>query len=269
MLLAVSALAGGAIEASDGRIGTVTDSLFDDESWKIRWLVVDTGGWLPGRKVLIHPSAIARSDLAHPPSGGLGMMRTASHLELPVTLTKKQIEQSPDIREDQPLSRQMESHLHDYFGWDPYWGDSYFGRGAIASPLGAPPLFAGAAPREAADAEFHPGDGDPHLQSAAAVAGYHIHATDGAIGHIENFLADDANWDIRYLIIDTRNWWPGRHVLIAPYAVREIDWLGRQIRLDVTRDQVRQSPPWDPIAMIDRAHEERLHRHYGWPGYGW
>ena len=111
-------------------------------------------------------------------------------------------------------------------------------------------------------------DGDPHLRSIAAVTGYHIHASDGQIGHIENFLIDDATWGIRYLIIDMKNWWPGKHVLMSPYAVREISWSKHQVRLDVSSEQVKSSLPWNPLDMIDRGYEKRLHSHYDWPGYG-
>ena len=117
--------------------------------------------------------------------------------------------------------------------------------------------------------EDHPGDGDPHLRSVVSVNGYHVHATDGELGHVENFLADDANWDIRYLVIATRNWWPGKHVRLAPYAVKEIDWSEERINVNVTRDQVKSSPAWDPLAMTDNIGEQHLHRHFGWPGYGW
>ena len=256
MLFAISGLKGVSVEGSDGRIGTVKDFLFDDESWQIRWMVLDTGTWLPGRKVLIHPSVIAPLDIAPPSGQGLPMMSTP-RLALSVRLTQQQIEASPDIREDEPVSKQMESHVYDYYSWDPYWGTSYFGVVATAEPLSPPPKVADA-----------PG-GDPHLRSVTAVNHYHVHATDGDIGHVENFLADDVNWDIRYLVIATSNWWPGKHVLLSPYSVQEIDWLERHIRLNVTRDQVKASPPWDPVAMIDQISEQRLHSHYGWPGYGW
>jgi len=268
MLFVISGLKGSSVEVSDGRAGTVKDFLFDDESWRVRWMVVDTGTWLPGRKVLIHPSVIAPLALA-PSSPGLPMMGMGEDLSLSVRLTKRQIEASPDVREDEPVSKQMQSHVYDYYGWDPYWGTSYFGMNAIATPLSPPPYLAESAARTETDTQTHSGDGDPHLRSATAVNGYHIHATDGDIGHVENFLADDVNWDIRYLVIATGNWWPGKHVEVAPYAVQEIDWLERHVRLNVTRDQVKSSPSWDPVAMIDQVSEQRLHSHYGWPGYGW
>jgi hypothetical protein len=261
MLQAESTLKGYAIEASDGKIGTVSDFLFHDQTWKVRWLVVDTGAWLPGRKVLLHPSAI-------------GKCSSEEHL-LGVTLTKAKVEGSPSILHDQPVSQQMERHLYDYYGWNPALGDSYFGGNpnAIALPLALPLDFGGT---EVVGLEPLPTDGDPHLRSIAAVTGYHIEARDGEIGHIEDFLLDDAHWDIRYLVIDTKNWWPGEHVLISPYAVREISWPDRLIRLDVTRDKVKASPTWAPDEMMGppyekrvEAYEKRLHQHYGWPGYGW
>ena len=101
-----------------------------------------------------------------------------------------------------------------------------------------------------------------------SVNGYHVHATDGDLGHVENFLVDDANWDIRYLLIATRDWWPGKNVKLAPYAVKDIDWAERHINVNITRDQVKSSPAWDPLAMEDALGEQRYHRHFGWPGYG-
>jgi hypothetical protein len=110
---------------------------------------------------------------------------------------------------------------------------------------------------------------DPHLRSMAEVSGYHIEASDGAIGHLENVLIDDLAWDVRYLVVDTRNWWFGQHVLISPFAVRDFDWADSKVHLNVSREQVKASPPWAPLDMIDRAYEQRLHAYYGWPGYGW
>jgi sporulation protein YlmC with PRC-barrel domain len=257
MLRVGSVLKGYAIEASDGRIGNVRDLLFDDRTWKVRWLVIDTGTWLPGRQVLIHPSAIRQAD-------------DARHA-LSVALTKAQVDRSPTIFQDQPVSQQMERHLYDYYGWDPAWGVSYFGASpnAIAMPFSAPPQFGGAAVLDATDQGPVKDDGDPHLRSIDAVTGYHIQATDGEIGHVEDFLIDDGNWGIHYLIIDTKNWWPGKHVLMSPFAVRNISWADRLFQLDVDCEKIKDSPPWTAIDSFDHAYEKRLHEHYGWPGYGW
>jgi len=254
MLLAISALKGYALEATDGDIGSVRDVLFDDQTWKIRWLVVDTGAWLSKRKVLVQPSSVNRIDLE----------REVIHFEL----TKAQIEASPDISSDEPVSRQVESRVYDYYRWDPYWGGSYFGPNALALPFGTDGLSGTSIDYERRD--IIPDElGDPHLRSVSAVTGYHINATDGVVGHVENFLFNEESWDIRYLIVDTRNWWPGQHVLLSPYTVRGINEADQEIDVAVTRQLVKSSPPWDPVKLINQAYEEGLHRHYGWPGYGW
>ena len=250
MRIAVSALKGYAILASDGRIGSVSDVLFDDESWRLRWLVVDTGTWLSDRQILVHPSAVGQVD--------------HDRQELPVRMSKAQIERSPSIARDRPVSLQMQGQLYDYYGWDPVWGGSGYFAGGLGmmgssgySGMGAPPMPNGHAPE----------DGDPHLRSTKAVTGSYLQATDGEIGHVENMLIDDASWDILYLVVDTKNWWFGKHVLISPYAVKGISWSDHTMQLDVTRDLVKANPAWDPLAMMDQVYEKRLHNHYGWQGY--
>ncbi len=262
MLRVTSALKGIAIQATDGRLGSVADFLFDDRNWKVRWLVVDTGTWLTDRKVLVHPSAIVSLDEA-------GRVLTCN-------LTRAQVEASPGIASDAPVSAQMEHHLYNYYGWNPMWGASMFGGGAIAMPLSSPPYFGGIGQGSAAAdvmaeeaiAREAGRETDPHLRSIAEVTGYNIVASDGAIGHVEDFLLDDAAWETRYLIVDTRNWWPGKHVLVSPFAVSEIRFPDREVRLNVTREKVRASPPWEPAAQLDLSYQRRLHEHYGWPGYG-
>jgi uncharacterized protein YrrD len=254
MLQVISPLKGFAIEATDGRMGTVVDFLFDDASWKVRWLVVDCGTWLEGRKVLIHPPAISFAGL--------------EDRRLDVKLTKAQVEGSPEWLEHQPVSQQMQSRLYDYYGWDPSWSGPYLGgiTGAMTSPMMAPPYLGfrmRAEPRaEVAESQ----GGDPHLRSVVEVIGYHIHAVDGEIGHVEDFMFDNKDWRLHYLIVDTSNWWFGKRVLIAPNAVTGIDWSVKQVQLDVPREKVKASPPWDPLVAFNETYETHLHRHYGWPG---
>jgi PRC-barrel domain len=171
MLWNASAINGYAITASDGRIGTVSDFLFDDGTWLIRWLVVDTGNWASGRKVLLPPSVLGKLD--------------AKEHDFSVTLTKN----SPDIDTDQPVSRQLETSVYDYYGWSPYWGAGfymggygYMPGGGIASP------YLGSRWRDDEIAAAQRRTDDVHLRSIAAITGYHIHATEGEIGHVEDFL---------------------------------------------------------------------------------
>jgi hypothetical protein len=250
MLWDASAINGYAIEASDGRLGTVSDLLFDDVGWVVRWLVVDTGNWLPGRKVLLPLSALGRPD------------RALRHF--PVKLTMQHVKDSPDVDTDQPVSRQIEAHVYDYFGWDPYWGGSFLPmRDAMATRFVAPLYEPGSTSPDLARADAQPNEGDPHLRSIATIIGCHIHASDGEIGHVEEFLVDDAGWNIRYIKVDTRNWWPGERVLISPYSVREIDWAGRLIQVDVNRQKIKDSPPYHPSITVDGAYEEKFLTYYG------
>lgn len=260
MLFAVSGLENCPVKASDGDVGAVKDFLFDDQTWTIRWIVVDASHWLPGRQVLIHPSAFAPLEL--PPKPALPMMSPGDSLELAVNLTKHEIEAGPHLGEDEPVTRDMEALLYDYYAWDPYWGPTHFGGAAL--PNAEAPIVGDAAGREA---ELPPVDGAERVHSAASFKGYAVHALDGDIGHIENLLADDTKWEIRYLVIATRNWWPGKVVQLAPYAVKAVDWFGQRVAMNVSREQVRSAPEWDPAALADEASEDALHRHFGWPGY--
>lgn len=242
-----SVINGYAVEASDGPLGTASDLLFEDVGWVIRWLIVDAGNWLTGRKVLLPLSALGQPDRA---------LR-----RFPVKLTMQQVKDSPDVDTDQPVSRQMEAHIYNYYGRDPYWSGGYFpmGRG-MATPFVAP-LYGKPSGSDRADARLN--EGDPHLRSISAVIGYHIHAVDGEIGHVEDFLVDDAGWSIRFIKVDTKNWWPGERVLIVPRSVQEIDWADRLVHLDVDRQKIKGSPPYDPTITVDGAYEEKFLTYYG------
>ena len=256
MLWRASTIMGSGIRARDGSIGSITDLLFEDTSWTVRWVVVDTGSWLPGRQVLLPPSALGRPK--------------AIPQEFPVDLTRKQVEDSPGLGTDAPVSRQLEASTYGPYGWAPYWYTGFAAYPGYAPPLAAPaavPPAIGGLPQGGASPD-QPGDteqpsGDPSLRSMSEVTGYYIRATDGDIGHIEDFLVEDQGWDIRYVMVDTRNWWPGRKVLVAPRWFRDVSWAEQQIHVDLTRAEVEKSPEFDPSAVVERSYEEQLHRHYG------
>ena len=140
--------------------------------------------------------------------------------------TRKQVKDSPSVTTDQPLSRQKEVLLYDYYGWDPLWGLGLglYDMDMLGGYIGPPGYFGPKDIEKAMDMAERNKDDDPHLRSLAVLKSYHVHATDGSIGHVENILIDDSSWDIRYLIIDSSNWWAGKHVLISPYAVDDISW---------------------------------------------
>jgi len=249
MILELSAIRKHTVAATDGTIGAVSDVLFDDASWTIRWLVVDTGKWLTGRKVLLPPTVLGH---ARP-----------SDKSFPVRLTRAEIEASPALEEHRPVSRQFEISTYDYYGWSPYWGSGYYlgGYGLLGRNMMMGVDTEQRRRNEEFDRQRHERD-EPHLRSAEEVTGYHIHATDGRIGHLSDIMLEDEDWSIRYLVVDTSNWWAGQKVLISPRSASEIRWTERLIYLDVDRQKVRESPPWDPTKPLDREHEKRMAGHY-------
>ena len=247
MLWKSSVISGFGIGASDGPIGSVSDLLFDDTNWALRWCVVDTGSWLSGRKVLLPPSAVGVPD--------------PDRRAFPVDLTRKQVSDSPVFDSDAPVSRQLEASVYGHYGWSPYWYPGY-GLGI----LGAVPIAQSQPPGYRADGS-DPTIGDPHLRSANEITGYYVRASDDDIGHVEELLVDIESWDIRYFVVDTKNWWPGKKVLVAPQWFKEVSWSDRTVHVSLTRDQVSKSPEYDPSATADRAYEDRLYQHYGYQRY--
>jgi hypothetical protein len=244
------------LQAVDGEAGSLDDFYFDDEEWITRYLVVDTGGWLGGRQVLISPTVV---DFSH--SLELG--------DLDVRLTREQIENSPDIDLHRPVSRQQLVELNDYYGWPAYWGGSAMMGTATIGVY--PAVVAGArATEEAAEEEEDAAEvyqGDPHLRSTRVVSGYDIHATDGEIGHVEDFFVGEEDWCVRYMLVDTRDWLPGRKVLIASHWIERVSWPEIAVYVDLTKEQIKESPEYDPEEPIDRSYELELFNHYKVPAY--
>jgi hypothetical protein len=207
MLRNITQLKGLTIRAKDGEIGTLDQFYFDDESWAIRYLVVNTGGWLSGRFVLVSPIAIRQADW--------------QSKRLDVALTKKQIEDSPPIDTQKPVSRQHEALYMGYYGYPYYWGAPNLW-GLASYPGGMVVEREAVTEAEALQARAGKESADSHLRSTDEVTGYHIEAEDGAIGHVKDFLVDDETWAIRYLEVDTQNWWPGKKVLVSPQWLNNI-----------------------------------------------
>jgi uncharacterized protein YrrD len=235
------------IAAFDTDIGTVYDFYFDDQQWTIRYIVVGTGVILSGRKVLISPVA-----LRHP---------AWSPMHIHVKLTWEQVKSSPSIDLHKPISRQHETKHHKHYGWPYYWQ----GTGVWGS-WPSPKAFADTS-QTSSKTESKDASNDTHLRSTREVTGYHIKATDGEIGHLEDFLFDDETWEIRYAIVDTKNWWPGKKVLLKPQWIKRVSWPEREIYADMSCESIRKSPKWDPDLPVSREYELRLHRHYGYAPY--
>ncbi len=244
MLSRTSDIIGRHVRTTDDEIGSVTDILFDGQAWTVRYFLVDTGTWLPGEVVVLPAWSAGR---ALPPDG-----------MLPVNLTCRQVRESPSLERVKTASEQYEMALAKYLHWSPYWK----GQG-LASEF-APAEATEETRRSVQEGEIGPVEEEPHLRSVEEVDGYAIRATDGEIGHLETLLVNPASWAVRLLVVDTRNWLPGgRKVLVSPHWARSIDWAGRSVVIDHTREEVKSSPEYDPDAEVEGTYEEELHRHYG------
>jgi hypothetical protein len=244
MLDKVKTLRGYKLDSLDGDIGSVKEFYFDDRHWAIRYLVADAGNWLTGRQVLISPYAL----------GAVNREKRS----ISINLTKKQIDESPSLATDQPVSRQFESSYYGYYGWPQYWDGPYMW-GSYPGLVRDREQWRGHTRGEKA--------WDPHLRSTNAVSGYRIHAADGEIGHVEDFIVDDDTWAIRYLEVDTQNWWGGKKVLVAPQWIERVSWRESKVFVDLYREAIKQSPEYTEESLPTRDYEDRLHRHYSRQGY--
>jgi len=244
MLCKVKALKGFALKSLDGDIGKVEELYFDDQHWAVRYLVANTGGWLLGRQVLISPYALASIDMR------------LKHISL--DLTKAQIENSPSLDSAKPVSRHFEEAYFSYYGWPTYWGGPYMW-GAYPTLVRDRELWKKASKEEK--------NWDPHLRSTRDVAGHAVQALDGEIGHVEDFIVDDDTWAIRYLVIATKNWWPGKQVLVSTRWITRVSWDESKVFVDLNRETIKLSPEYSEATLLDRDYESGLHLHYSRQGY--
>jgi hypothetical protein len=244
----INDLSGSTLQASDGEIGRCQDFLFDDRSRALRYMVAKTAKWLPGRKVVISPFFIEQPD--------------PDNKQLPLRLTRKQVEGSPPLDEHEPVSRKYEKQFHQYYALPFYWAGP--GPWAVHPALGdtVKPV------EDSDDPETDAADdhGEAHLRSCNEVSGYVVEASDGEIGHVVDFVVDD-NWVLRYLVIDTRNWLPGRKVLVPMSKLESVQWSDRSISVEMTKEEISNSPEYDPAQPISQDHEVELLQYHERPIY--
>jgi uncharacterized protein YrrD len=238
-------LNGYKLKSIDGEIGKIEEFYFDDQYWTIRYLVVETGNWLTN-KVLISPYALATVN--------------QKERNIAINLTKKQIEGSPSLDSDKPVSRQFEETYYDYYAWPYYWDGPYMW-GEYPYP------YAMRNSEELPKSTLVGKKWDHHLRSTRAVTSYDIQAKDGEIGHVEDFIIDDTTWAIRYLIVDTRSWWAGKMVLVSPRWIERVSWTESTVFVNLSRATIKQSPEYKHGSPLSREYEEELHRHYNFQGY--
>jgi len=239
MLKALNDILGYKLSAADGELGSVKNFYFDDSEWIVRYFVVNTRRWLPGRLVLISPSEINET--------------AWDSNVLPVSLTMEQVKNSPEIQSDLPVSRQNEIELMQYYGWVHYWG-----------PIGKPDSGRGAGedPDVQSRADSEVAEWDPHLRSTGEVTGYNIQSTDGQIGQIKDLIVETSDWNIRYIVVDTQKWLPGKKVLISSAWINKVDGVDRRVHVDLSSEAIKDSPEFEPGGQIDFEYEARLYDYY-------
>ncbi|OWW21244.1 PRC-barrel domain-containing protein [Noviherbaspirillum denitrificans] len=246
MLHSANALRGFAIAATDGELGSVKDVYFDDAAWTIRYLVVNTGGWPNGFDVLLSPMSVLAEEWGH--------------RALRVGLTMQQIRNSPSIDTAKPVERQHEEEFNTYYGYPYYWAGPHRGSAVYPGVVEKRPLDTAdelAIRKRMAEERAH---ADPHLRSCHEVVGYHIHAIDRQIGHVEDFLFDQVDWSIHLMVVDTRKWLVGKHVLIPPREISRVSWEDRTVLVNATRDQVEHSPEYDEAHPPESGAELEMFR---------
>lgn len=238
------------LRAKDGEIGRCKDFLFDDRYWFVRYLVADTRKWLPGRKVLVPPNAL------NPP--------LAENKVMPVAYAKEEIRNSPPLEADEPVSRKYEKKWFDYYRLPYYWVGPG-GVGTVPNPVplrdSPVPLAEEVTPKPAEE----PNPEKVHAWSADEVIGYRVGAVDDDIGHVEDLLVDDGDWKIAYFVIDTRNWLPGRKVILPPSLVAQISWPAETVQFDRSRKEIENAPPYDPEKGVTGEYDTVLAQYYGIP----
>lgn len=243
MKRSIKSLIGFTMGATDGEIGKVKEFYFDDETWTIRYLIVETGGWLFGRKVLISPIALLAPNWENE--------------IFPINLTKEQIKNSPDIDTEKPVSHQQELEMYAHYPWGTYWRSDYLG--SIPPPISMYDVILD----EQKNNTNKKVQGDPHLRSTEKVTDYIINADYGDIGRVEDFLIDDSSWKIDFIVVDTGNLLPGKKVLISPSWIKDINWDNSEVTVNATVDSVKDSPEYDPSKPLTDEYAASLQKHYG------
>jgi hypothetical protein len=245
MLCSISELLGYVLQAEDGELGLCKDFLVDDRRWNIRYVVGDTRKWLPGRKVLLPPSKVKDPDF--------------SAMRLPLKLTKEQVKASPPLEGHAHPSRQYEVMWFDYYGISEYWLDEDKA-GMTENPTAIP-----VAKRESEPARET--QKERHILSVGEMVGSSIAATDGDIGHLADFMVDLKTWKLRYAIVDTRNWLPGRQVCLSMSCVWWVDQAKERVGIGLSMEKIKNSPEYNPVMPMTEAYQVVLHDYYGWPKY--
>jgi sporulation protein YlmC with PRC-barrel domain len=230
--------------ANDGTDGKVKDFLFDEEAWIVRYLHGDFGNWLKSKKVLIPRAFLENPDWKEE--------------TFPVEVNKKMIEEGPGIDEHMPVSREYEAELMKYYNLDPYWPYTY------SAPAGGsmffPPRPLGVPPK-AMDEK----DVETNLRSFKEVKGYHIKTKEERLGHVDDMILDDDDWQIVYLVVEFTRWLSSnKKVLISVEWLEEISYIDQEITISMTPEKLKRAPEYNPEVDLSPEEEKKLYDFYSW-----
>jgi hypothetical protein len=253
MLRSVDEIIGYQLHADNQSFGNCGDILFDDQWWTIRHIIANTGIWLIGKKILVSPIMIDKPDW--------------STRSLFLNISKEALENCPAPSTDEPVSREHEKKIYRYFGYPYYWtGSGLWGTAAYPAAVGTVPPETVSRQDEDLDEPESETPRENHLRSFKEVKGYFIKASDGDIGHVEDFIFDDDTWALRYVVVDTRNWLPGgKKVLLSLDWVKSINWLKSLLEMDLSTRAIKDGPEFDPRKPVNLETETRIYDYYGRP----
>lgn len=235
-------LIGLKVQAIDGDIGKIHDFLFDDRNWKIRYIVVYTGTWLFGKKVLISPNSVEQS----------ASWRT----KFPINLTKEKIKNSPDIDLDKPVSLQKQAELFKYYSWPV--GDDFI------------PIPAFDIQEESATPETRPAmpsgrkeQLDQHLRSAREIIEYAVITKDDEkVGYVEDFIIHQlAAWTITHIVLDSKHNLPIKSTLIPTRYIKEVVWSENRLDVTLEKSVIESAPEYNPDQFTEEF-EAEIKTHY-------
>jgi sporulation protein YlmC with PRC-barrel domain len=258
MLRSLKNVFGYSIQAEDGEIGQVRNFYFDEKDWEIRYLIVETGPWILGRKVLIMPDVLGKPNWAEK--------------NFPVNLTRSQIKDSPDIKTALPISRQQQIALHEYFRWPTYWNTetslptSTVSTTPIAGYMSAKETRQENKNREVMERMMQQ---NSTLRSAKELIGYQVQGEDAELGFVDDIILNDETWQLIYLVLDTSSMLlKGKKTLLAISWIKWVTYKEQAVHIDLMLQNIEDSPPYDPQTPINRSYEEVLYDYHGKP-YLW
>lgn len=220
-------------ETEDRMEGAIKDFILDDIKWIIRYLEVSFGSLFKNQKVLVPRVFLEEPDW--------------ENHKFPVKLKKDTISRCPSIEEHETVSRAYEAKLSDYYGLRYYWMYGYAVPGVATFPPHKidPP-----------EKSIKEKDLNINLRSFKEIEGYHICAIDKKIGHIEDIIVDDKNWQIVYVAVDTSNWLPwSKKVVIPVNKLEEVSYTGREVTIKMNSEAIMNAPDYDQTLPFESEFE--------------